>query len=307
MKTRLLEILRSRSGAVPAESLQTRLAVSAGELETVIHELDGQGYVIASGRAGLQLVSSPDIPFAWEFPGREDRVHYFPQVTSTMDTARQMAAGGCAHGTVIIAGIQTRGRGRMDRTWLSDEGGLYFTMVLRPDLPPSSAHLLNFLASLTLAGVVREETGAAAMVKWPNDILVQGKKICGMLSEMNAAADTLYSVHIGIGLNVNNTPAVDNQPAASLQMLTGRPHSRMRLLARFLDAFEAGAKEMRPAAVIERWKTMAAGLGGPVRVVTRGQEIRGTAEDVKPDGSLVVRLADGTAQEVVYGDCFPEY
>ncbi len=303
MKARLLEILRT--GTVAVDDLKRELSAEVERIEEEIKELAALGYEIEKTDRHYRLVTSPDIPFAWEFPGRQERVHYFQETGSTMDLARAMARDGCPHGTVIIAGTQTRGRGRMDRTWLSAAGGLYFTMVLRPDLSPAEGFLLNFLASLTLAGMLRRESGLPAAVKWPNDILVEGRKLCGMLSEMSATSDTLHSVNLGIGLNVNNSPTVETPQAASLKMLTGRDFSRISLLSRFLDEFEAGLTKLHPADVIGRWKKAATGLGRPVTVVTRQEEIRGVAEDVAEDGSLLVRLEDGTRRQVIYGDCFP--
>ncbi|MFW5988616.1 MAG: biotin--[acetyl-CoA-carboxylase] ligase [Desulfosudaceae bacterium] len=303
MKARLVEILRSET--VSVDDLKRKLSAEIDRIEEEIKELADLGYEIERRGLDCRLITSPDIPFAWEFPGRQERMHYFQETGSTMDLAKEMARDGCPHGTVIIAGTQTRGRGRMDRTWLSAAGGLYFTMVLRPALPPAKGFLLNFLASLTLAGILRREAGLPAAVKWPNDILVEGRKLCGMLSEMSATNDTLHSVNLGIGLNVNNSPTVETPQAVSLKMLTGRDFSRISLLSRFLDEFEAELTNLRPADVVRRWKKAAAGLGRPVTVVTRQEEIRGMAEDVAEDGSLLVRLEDGTRRQVIYGDCFP--
>jgi len=118
---------------------------------------------------------------------------------------------------VVVAGRQTRGRGRLRRQWLSDDGGLYFTMVLRPEIPLLLSSRVNFLASLTLARVLRELFHINAAVKWPNDILVDGRKISGMLSELEAETDRLLFINIGMDINVNNDPSGVEPGASSLK------------------------------------------------------------------------------------------
>ncbi|MEW6076727.1 MAG: biotin--[acetyl-CoA-carboxylase] ligase [Thermodesulfobacteriota bacterium] len=253
------------------------------------------------------LISAPDIPWPWAFPGRQDRIHYFPRTGSTMDDARRLADRGCPHMTVVIAGVQTKGRGRMDRTWASDDGGLYFTMVIKPEgvVRPAEAVKFNFMASLALAETIREECRVDARVKWPNDLMVEGRKLSGMLSEMEAPDGVIDYVNIGIGLNVNNDPPAIDPPPVSLRSLTGRSFSRIRILGLFLDRFEA-LLQNRPdfAAVMTGWKKYAGSLNREVTIVTLRETLHGFAEDVDGQGALVLRLADGTRRTVCCGDCF---
>ena len=183
MKAQILEILRSRSGVVSGEELSAALGISRASIWKHIHKLQEFGYQILSTSGGYRLVSSPDILFPWEYPGDAANILYFPEVTSTMDIAKDLARKNCPDLTVVIAGRQTKGRGRLKRRWLSDDGGLYFTMVLRPSISVQWSFRVNFLASLTLARVIREMLQIDAKVKWPNDILVDDLKISGMLSE----------------------------------------------------------------------------------------------------------------------------
>ncbi|MDY6824392.1 MAG: biotin--[acetyl-CoA-carboxylase] ligase [Thermodesulfobacteriota bacterium] len=232
-------------------------------------------------------------------------IHHFDEVDSTMNVAREMALAGCPDRTVVVADRQTEGRGRMDRRWHSAAGGLYFTVVLRPPVQPGEGFKYTFIAAFLLGDLLRSVCGIDALLKWPNDILAGGKKLSGMLSEMNASADRIHFLNIGIGLNVNNTPSAVEPNATSINALTGEQFHRQDLLVRFLDAMGGALYDtMPPAGVMNRWKHYATGLHSPVRVVTKQETIRGVAEDVDNGGKLVVRLEDGRRRRVAVGDCF---
>lgn len=251
-----------------------------------------------------EIKTHPDECWASAFPDRPGQIHYFSETGSTMDVAREMAETGCPDLTVVVAGIQTKGRGRMDRSWLSDDGGLYFTMVTRPKLAPADGFKVNFMASMALVKTVRRLCKIDVTVKWPNDILAGDKKLSGMLSEMGTVDDTLYYVNVGIGLNVNNDPTPREPKATSLKKLCGQRFSRVEILRGFLDAFEADFSRQNFNDAISRWKEHAGSLNREVTVVTRQETVCGMAEDVDDDGALIVRLADGTTRRIVYGDCF---
>jgi len=220
-----------------------------------------------------------------------------------MEEARRLAREGCPSFTVVVAERQRRGRGRLARTWHSDPGGLYFTLVVRPALAPDECGRINFFASVVLAQLLRD-LGIPAGVKWPNDILVQGKKIAGMLSEMETDGDTVRHLAIGIGLNVNNDPGRVEPRATSVKRLLGKRVSRSRLLERFLDALEAALDHMRWEETLSAWRSLAVTLNRRVRVETLGETVEGTALDVDDTGALMVRLSDGSVKRIVYGDCF---
>jgi BirA family biotin operon repressor/biotin-[acetyl-CoA-carboxylase] ligase len=253
---------------------------------------------------GYRLLDSPDIPFPWEFADRGFNILYYPEVSSTMDTAKDLARKNCPDFTVVVAGRQTRGRGRLKRQWLSDDGGLYFTMVLRPDIPVLMSSRVNFLASLTLARVLRELFQIDAAVKWPNDILVDDHKISGMLSELEAETDRVLFISIGMGINVNNDPSGVEPGASSLKKIIGREISKKMLLTRFLAEFEGHTKRADFENVISEWKRYTVTLNRRVKIVTHKEVSEGLAVDVEQDGALVLELADGTRKKIVYGDCF---
>jgi BirA family transcriptional regulator, biotin operon repressor / biotin---[acetyl-CoA-carboxylase] ligase len=304
MKAQILKLLRSRGTAVSEEQLSDTLGISVTSVAEHIIKLQELGYQITSTSKGYRLIDSPDIPFPWEFEGHGFNILYYPEVSSTMDTAKTLARNNCPEFTVVIAGRQTRGRGRLKRQWLSDDGGLYFTMVLRPDIPVRLSSRVNFLASLILARVLRELFQIDAAVKWPNDILVDGYKISGMLSELETETDRVLFLNIGMGINVNNDPSVVEAGAASLKKITGREISKNMLLTRFLKGFKTSLKEINLEHVISEWKKYTVTLNRHVKIVTHKEISEGLAVDVEEDGALVLELADGRRKKIVYGDCF---
>ena len=303
-KGQLLKELRSQSCTVSGEALSVTLGISRVSVWKHIHKLQELGYDILSTPTGYRLIDSPDIPFPWEFTDRGFNILYYPEVSSTMDTAKDLARKNCPDFTVVVAGRQTKGRGRLKRQWRSDDGGLYFTMVLRPDLPVLLSSRINFLASLTLAHVLRELFQIDAAVKWPNDILVNGYKISGMLSELEAETDRILFINIGMGINVNNDPSVAEPGASSLKKIAGREISKKTLLTRFLAEFEQRLKKAEFENVISEWKKYTVTLNRQVRIVTHKEVSEGLAVDVEQDGALVLELADGSHKKILYGDCF---
>lgn len=307
MKAAILDILRREKAFCSGETLSRELGVSRVTVWKHIQSLQALGYAVTSGPKGYRLTGIPDLLLPWEFPGREDRVHYHEELDSTMDAARRLARNGCPAGTVVIAGRQTRGRGRMARDWQSDEGGLYMTLVLRPELAVLESPKVCFAASLELARTLREAFGVDAAVKWPNDLLVDERKLAGMLSEMEADGDLVRFVNIGVGINVNNDPPAALS-AVSLKQLLGREVSRRDLLAAFLERLEP---RLRPDSlaetldgVVAEWKAFTVTLNREVRVQTLRETVRGTAVDVDADGALMLRTSDGDIRRIVFGDCF---
>lgn len=221
-----------------------------------------------------------------------------------MDEARRLARAECPSFSVAIAETQTKGRGRLVRPWYSRAGGLYFTIILRPNLPPEACFKLNFLASICLARLLRRRYGINAEIKWPNDILVNHQKLVGMLSESNISSNRVNYVNIGIGINVNNTPPETTPEATSIKHLIGKPVPLPPLLSEFLDEFETGVKNMDNIDIIPEWKRYGIPFSRRVTVVTTGEKFKGIAEDIDAEGALLLRLTDGSLKRVIYGDCF---
>lgn len=304
MKAAILDILRQSAAVVSGEAISGKLGVSRVSVWKHIRRLQELGYRIAAGPQGYHLLHSPDALFPWEFGQREARIHYHARVDSTMNIARQLARENCPAFTVVIAGRQQRGRGRLNRRWYSAAGGLYFTIVLRPQISPSLSARVNFYASLTLVQTLQEELGVAAAVKWPNDILVGERKLVGMLSEMESEGGEVSFINIGIGINVNNNPVLQEPNAVSLKEIVGKPLQRRPLLEAFLDRLEQKSDQAVLPQIIDQWKRHTTTLGRSVRVVTRQAVFEGLAVDVDATGALLQQQDDGTLQVITHGDCF---
>jgi BirA family biotin operon repressor/biotin-[acetyl-CoA-carboxylase] ligase len=303
-KHTILTMLRSSRGTISGSQLSRALDVSRVSVWKHVHRLQQCGYHIEATAKGYRLLNDPDIPYPWEFPGREENMHHYRKIPSTMDPARKLARSGCPHFTVVVAEQQSAGRGRLSRSWHSSSGGLYFTIVLRPKIPPALSPRLNLCASLVLAETLCDDYNLPARVKWPNDVLVEGRKIAGILAEMEAEADQVAYVNIGVGVNVNNDPTPAMFDSTAMRQLKGRPVSRKKLLASFLDRLEVRLASGDMETVIGAWKTLSVTLGRLVKIVTLQGETAGRAVDVDANGSLVLELADGALKTIQYGDCF---
>lgn len=304
MKSWILKNLRKKEGVVSGQALSAQLGISRVAIWKHIQQLQALGYEITSSAKGYRLVNSPDVPYPWEFADRESKIIYYAELTSTMDAAKHLARKGCPDFTTVIAGRQKNGRGRLNRQWLSEKGGLYFTMVLRPDLPPVLSFRVGLLASVTLARILNEIFGIDVRVKWPNDLLVDERKICGILSELEAEVDQVAFINIGIGLNVNNDPSPIEPAATSLKNILGRKVSIKEILVRYLDLFEAQMQTPAYDEVIEQWKQFTVTLNRDVRVVTTHEVLTGKAIDIDDTGALVLKCSDGSLKTIRYGDCF---
>ena len=304
MKGQILKILRAENDVVSGETFSSHLGISRVSVWKHIKKLREVGYHIQATPKGYRLISTHDSIYPWEFGDREAKIHYFEEVTSTMDVARNLARNHCPDFSVVIAGHQKKGRGRLKRTWLSSEGGLYFTIILRPQIPPALSSRVNFAASMILALTLSKMFRIDAMIKWPNDILVHGRKVAGLLSEMEAESDIITYINIGIGINVNNDPTSREPMATSLKKILGRNISRKQLLSEFLDHFEYRINNMTLDNVISEWKSYTMTIGRHVKIVTLHDDSEGLAMDVDENGALILKLADGSIKKIVYGDCF---
>jgi BirA family biotin operon repressor/biotin-[acetyl-CoA-carboxylase] ligase len=304
MKDQILALLRDKNDVVSGERLSGQLGVSRVAIWKHIQKLQACGYNIQSTPKGYMLKFSPDTPFPWEFPQRMDSIQYVECIDSTMDSARDLARKGAPGFSVVVAGIQEKGRGRLKRAWQSPDGGLYFTMVVRPDLPPILSPRVNFAASLIMARVIERVCNVEVRVKWPNDLLAGEKKIAGMLSEMEAEGDLVSFINIGIGINVNNDPPSHVDNAASIRQLTGHSHSRIEILSCFLDQFEERMSSGSLDSIMAAWKQQTATIGKKVIVETTRGTTRGTAIDIDENGALILETETGEQQTVIYGDCF---
>jgi BirA family biotin operon repressor/biotin-[acetyl-CoA-carboxylase] ligase len=234
-------------------------------------------------------------------------VYFFPECESTNAEARLLAEAGEPEGALVVTDYQSAGRGRMGRAWHSPRGSsLLFTLLLRPPIEPSLALIPVMAASLGVMEGIRRACALPARLKWPNDILIDGKKAGGILCELGLEEQVLKYVIVGIGLNVNFDPrGVEGIPpdATSIQSSLGRPQPRAVLLRAILDAMEPRYREiLRGGSLREEWSRALDTLGRRVRVILPEGELIGAAESIEDSGALVLRLDDGSMRTVLAGD-----
>ena len=303
MKGQILKTLRQRSDYVSGETLSKQLGTSRVSIWKHVQSLERDGYVIEASPRGYRLVSSPDLLLPCEFPDLEQRIYYFPQIGSTMDAARELAKKGAGEGIIVIAEVQTRGRGRLSREWLSPEGGIYFTIILRPKISPAYAPRVNLMAATAVAATIKKLFGLRAELKWPNDVLIAGKKVCGILAEMDAEMDVVNCVNVGIGINANTSIPQFERTVTSLRDVLGRVISRKEFLTALLVEIERRLPSLMKADLLEEWKKLSATLNRDVRISSLGEEVIGQAIDIDANGALILKSKDGSLRTVLVGDC----
>ncbi|MEW6141934.1 MAG: biotin--[acetyl-CoA-carboxylase] ligase [Chloroflexota bacterium] len=237
-----------------------------------------------------------------QFLGR--KLVYYPSLPSTMDTARELAHSGAAEGTTIIAGTQTAGRGRLGRNWLSPEGALAMSVILRPEL--NQLPQLIMVASLAVVKTIKESTALDARIKWPNDVLIRGKKVCGILTESEIKGHQASFAIVGIGLNINMNPVAHPDIAAIATSLSGelsRPVSYEETTAGLLNNLETYYLRVRSGQPVAlEWRRNMETIGKAVRIRNGNEVVEGIAEDVSADGALLLRLGDGGLVTIFAGD-----
>jgi BirA family biotin operon repressor/biotin-[acetyl-CoA-carboxylase] ligase len=223
--------------------------------------------------------------------------------------ALKLAAEGAEHGTVVVAEEQTAGRGRLGRAWYSEKSsGIYTSIILRPPLPPAAAPVLTLMAGLAAQKAVNSVTGLSVDIRWPNDLLVNGKKVCGILTEMSAELDRLHAVVLGIGMNVNHSvmPTQLENIATSLRIEAHRGISRVQVLAALLRELERHYQLLLKngnKAITERWEAVSTFAHGKrVRVVTAAGESEVTTTGLDPGGALQIMYDDGRQESLVAGE-----
>lgn len=313
----ILSALRSAPWVSGAE-LSQRLGVTRAAIWARIEDLRSLGYGIeASPHNGYRLLGCPDrlhaddlisrIGTPWVV-GRDIRV--FQETGSTSDILEKLAREGIREGLVIFAEAQTRGRGRLGRAWVSPPGrGLWFSVLLRPPLRPQAATRLTIAAATAIARAFRREIPLRPEIKWPNDLMIHGRKVAGVLTELSGELDSVRHVILGIGINANldggDLPHELHHSATSLKMELGRPVDRAALAAAILqeiDAAYACVGDDRFNALADEWSQHCTTLGRHVSVLVGSRRIAGRAECVDGEGALLVRTEHGRLERIVGGD-----
>ena len=318
MKTEILKILRGTDGYVSGQELCDKLGVSRTAVWKVIGSLKEEGYEIDSvSRKGYRLLSSPDVVSESEIASRildgvfGQRVVSYEITDSTNTRAKQLAEEGAVHGTLVVANMQTAGKGRRGRSWQQEEGSVIaMSLLLRPTFSPDKASMLTLLAAHSVAGAIEAVTGLPAAIKWPNDIVINRKKTVGILTEMSLGVEqaAIDYIVIGIGINVNNTafPEDIRDMATSLYLEKGERVSRSVLIAesmRRLEAdYEAFLETEDLSAILQDYNAHLISMNKEVRVLDPKGEYTGISRGMDAQGELLVERADGEIIKVYAGE-----
>jgi BirA family biotin operon repressor/biotin-[acetyl-CoA-carboxylase] ligase len=304
-------------GYLSGEELSRTLGVSRTAIWKHIRALQKKGYKIAGVPSkGYTLLDAPDVLSQSEILEKlRDQalgtpVFFYESIGSTNDQAMEVGDKGGPEGALFLAETQTHGKGRLGRRWISPPGvNLYISVLLRPRFPPMQAPVVTLMAAVALAEAIIDVTGLDAWIKWPNDILIQGKKVAGILTEMHAEQDTIHYLVVGVGINVNLDPETLPEDirakSTSLKSCLGEKVDRTELLCRFLEclARDYGVLNQEgPPAIFSRWDAFSRVTGRRVRVSAPRERIEGQVEGISSEGALIVRLPDGNRRDIFSGD-----
>ena len=313
----ILKYLREKE-CVSGEVLAQKLGISRVAVWKQIQKLKDMEYKITSDQnLGYCLVSRPDLLLPQEiqrglstnYIGKE--IFYFPELKSSNRMAKEKAlhrAEGIGEGTLIIAERQSGGKGRLGRKWFSPAGGIWLSIILYPQLPPSYIPRITLVTAVAVVKAIKMCTQIKSQIKWPNDILINEKKVCGILTEMSAELDIINWVVVGIGINAN----IDHQKftediqakAVSLKEVSGKEILRVRLAQTFLQEFEKyyeSLKRREFSSILKEWKLYSHTLGRKIRVDMGERVITGEAIDINESGALILKKEDGELAEIISG------
>ncbi len=315
-KLEIIKILKGSEGkAVSGEKLGNQLGISRTMVWKYIKSLMKEGYGIESSpKIGYTLTSVPDLlyPDAIRMGLRTtligQKIHHFDELTSTNITAKELAHD-AEDGTIVIAEVQKGGRGRLGREWLSPRGGIWMSVILKPTISLAHASRLTLVAGIAISKAMRK-LGMDARIKWPNDILVNSKKVCGILTEVNAEVELVDYIVVGIGINAN----VDmdefsddvRDVATTLLSELGRPIDRISFIQDILFELEQEYIRFRTqpfSGILNEWISLSDTIGKQVSVTTPHKILEGKAVGMTDDGALVVEGPDGTREDVLAGLC----
>jgi BirA family biotin operon repressor/biotin-[acetyl-CoA-carboxylase] ligase len=316
MRQKVLSLLSSAGKEyVSGEKISKTLGISRTAVWKHIEALRSEGYVIQSvPKRGYKLVSVPDVLYPAEVSqGLGTRVlgckicHYH-RVDSTNNAAKKLAEEGAPEGTVVIAEQQTKGRGRMNRSWHSPAGGIWMSVILKPRVPPYQVQGITLVAAVAVVNAIKKVTGLVPLIKWPNDIYLEGKKVCGILTEMKGEVDQVNYLIIGIGLNVNSDSRQlekEASGAGTLAMYLGQNVDRKSLVREMLSQLETNYFHYCRegiSSILNQWRQNSLTLGRNV-VLKMGEKVfAGVAEDITPEGGLLLRDHHGRTKVFYSGE-----
>lgn len=315
---KLINLLeRNEKTFISGQTLSEALNISRNAVWKHMKELEKDGYIIeARPKAGYRIVGFPDklsentIRWGLETEWMGSRIIHEESVTSTQKIAHEAARNGAPHGTIVLADEQTEGKGRMNRSWHSGRGkGMWLTILLRPEILPQNASQLTLLTATVLADLLSSYEGIHPQIKWPNDILLGGRKAAGILTEMQAEQDRVQYLLIGIGLNVNqhsgDLPEELQTKAASMSSVTGKNYSIKRIIQQLLLEFEQAYKGYLQdgfGPYKEKWENYGFKIGKKIHIRTLKESWSAPFLGISEDGALLTLTSEGTETKVYSAD-----
>ncbi len=302
MKEKILCLLKEAEGYISGEYMSQMLGVSRTAIWKTIKNIKLEGYVIESvTKKGYRLIKSPDtitpeeIQYHLATKTIGSKLMFFESVGSTNEEIKKLALQGENEGLVVIANQQVKGKGRRGRHWVSEPNtGIWLSLLLRPPINPNHASRITLVAGLAVCRAIRESTGQEVYIKWPNDIILNGKKICGILTEMSSELDYINYVVVGIGINVNikTFPEEISNIATSLCIESKRLYKRADivkgLLQHFEELYESYLETLDLSLFIDDYNQYCINVGREVKVINSEQTLVGQALNVTDTGELVI-------------------
>ena len=316
MKTEVLRMLKEAEGYISGQEICEKLNVSRTAVWKVIKQLETEGYLIEAVRnKGYRLKMAGDIlsraeiesSMNTEWAGK--KVLYFDETGSTNTEAKQAAEAGAPHGTLAVADYQNMGKGRRGRMWTSPRGvGVWMSLMIRPEIHPSAASMLTLVAALAVSEGIGKTCGLETQIKWPNDIVADGKKICGILTEMSTELECINYVVTGMGINANmeELPEEIKDVATSILLQTGKRVKRSQLIGAVMESYEkyynVFMESGNMSGLLDVYNSHLANMQRSVRVLQPGSEYVGTALGINDAGELLVKTEDGAVHQVISGE-----
>ena len=317
IRDRIVSYLDEKKGSwVSGESLTKKLAVSRSTIDRHITQLKNDRYPIESSpKKGYLLQKTSDVLTPREIrAGLETKalgkkeIVYFTEIDSTNLKAKDLAARGAPEGSLVLSEKQTKGRGRKARNWFSpSRDGIYLSLILRPTIAPREAPVITLLTAVAVAETLLSLTRLKIAIKWPNDILVSGKKLAGILTEIGTQGDSIDYVVVGLGLNVNTPrfPEDIRDKATSMLIETGKRFSRVKVIREYLKWYEAYYEVFKHIGfepVRKRWRELTNMIGQQITVETIDKRYSGEVQDIDKDGALIITDRTGKSHRIIFGD-----
>lgn len=316
MRSKILKILRESEEYVSGQQLCEELGVSRTAIWKVVNQLKEAGYEVEAVRnRGYRIVSSPDAITAEELSSVIDsqwagkKIYYYEETDSTNIRAKRLGDDGEPGGTLVVTNQQSAGRGRRGRSWDSPVGSsIYMSLLLRPSIHPTKAPMLTLVMAIAVAKGLKESTGLDVQIKWPNDIVLNGKKLVGILTEMSTEIDYINHVVIGVGINVNmeSMPQDLKEKATSLRIESGHTEKRSRIIAAIMKQFEyyygIFLKTQDLSEMQEEYNELLVNQNKEVRILETKEEYNAHALGINKKGELLVKRQDGTTEAIFAGE-----